>query len=710
MENLNIREDVSDIVNKTELLADLQIGFWIIEYPNDGIPKMYGDTIMYSLLGGNSNTLTPEELYSFCMERIDSEYIGLVFDAIENIKKNKRTEIRYPWRHEEKGWTWVRCGGFLDKSYKNGIRFKGYYHDITDELEMDIKNNEHKIIDFKKLRLYSPYFIENCEGLFEIDIDSLEIKTIFYKKKKYHKIDDGDNVFSVIRKWTHPNDITHLDNIFVSASLEQIINKKKIKQIEFKTKTIFGDYTWVEARIFCAQVMGIKKLLFYIYDISDRKTISSLVKEKEEILDAFFNLYSTIVEVDLATKKLHILKSVLPTNNDHDQKIFSLKQFLLLLEKRLIINFEKKELENFLTIDNLRLLSKTQKTSHLDLRFQKELENYEWVQLKTLYLPKNNEKIYLVFSNVDREHIINSITEKFVYKKGDYLYYLDTKNGYFSNFSITDNGTVIPPQEGNNYTQAMIKYTRQNTVLEDQDRVIEQLTPEYILNRLQEQSVYKIELGMLDENKEYRRKLITVQYYDEENKIVLIRRSDITKEYLKQKNQENKLKAIKKAADTDALTGIYNRIGAQRLIVEYLHKSNNQMSAFIIIDLDNFKKINDSLGHLQGDEVLKQVANILKENFRKTDIIARLGGDEFIVFMKNIVQKENAIISLNNLLKKLRLPYQWHEETILITGSIGVAVAPIDGATFEVLYKNADQALYNSKYSGKNGFSFYNEH
>mgnify|MGYP000659374723 FL=1 len=81
----------------------------------------------------------------------------------------------------------------------------------------------------------------------------------------------------------------------------------------------------------------------------------------------------------------------------------------------------------------------------------------------------------------------------------------------------------------------MIKYTRQNTVLEDQDRVIEQLTPEYILNRLQEQSVYKIELGMLDENKEYRRKLITVQYYDEENKIVLIRRSDITKEYLKQK-------------------------------------------------------------------------------------------------------------------------------------------------------------------------------
>ena len=322
----------------------------------------------------------------------------------------------------------------------------------------------------------------------------------------------------------------------------------------------------------------------------------------------------------------------------------------MLLEKRLIINFEKKELENFLTIDNLRLLSKTQKTSHLDLRFQKELENYEWVQLKTLYLPKNNEKIYLVFSNVDREHIINSITEKFVYKKGDYLYYLDTKNGYFSNFSITDNGTVIPPQEGNNYTQAMIKYTRQNTVLEDQDRVIEQLIPEYILNRLQEQSVYKIELGMLDENKEYRRKLITVQYYDEENKIVLIRRSDITKEYLKQKNQENKLKAIKKAADTDALTGIYNRIGAQRLIVEYLHKSNNQMSAFIIIDLDNFKKINDSLGHLQGDEVLKQVANILKENFRKTDIIARLGGDEFIVFMKNIVQKENAIISLNNLL------------------------------------------------------------
>ena len=103
MENLNIREDVSDIVNKTELLADLQIGFWIIEYPNDGIPKMYGDTIMYSLLGGNSNTLTPEELYSFCMERIDSEYIGLVFDAIENIKRTKEPKYGIHGDMKKKG-------------------------------------------------------------------------------------------------------------------------------------------------------------------------------------------------------------------------------------------------------------------------------------------------------------------------------------------------------------------------------------------------------------------------------------------------------------------------------------------------------------------------------------------------------------------------------------------------------------------------------
>ena len=206
---------------------------------------------------------------------------------------------------------------------------------------------------------------------------------------------------------------------------------------------------------------------------------------------------------------------------------------------------------------------------------------------------------------------------------------------------------------------------------------------------------------MLDENKEYRRKLITVQYYDEENKIVLIRRSDITKEYLKQKNQENKLKAIKKAADTDALTGIYNRIGAQRLIVEYLHKSNNEMSAFIIIDLDNFKKINDTYGHPIGDIILKEIGQILRDNLGEY-LVGRLGGDEFVILIEN-VQIINIVIQklelTCNQISKIKI--EEHPD-IVVTCSCGLAVAPKDGETVAELYKAADSALYIAKSLGKN--------
>lgn len=708
MEKNKIKNNTKDMFNEKSLHSFIQSGFWIIDFFDDNPPRMYCDENLLLILGLDKNQLSPEKMYSVWFERIDNEYIDVIKTAFKNIENNKKVEVKYPWNHPRKGWIWIRCGGQKDQNHHTGSRFKGYNHNITDQLDINLLDKKHKIVDLKKLKFYSSYFIENCEELFEIDTETLEIKTIFFREDKYNQIQEGGNVFSTIKECIYTHDINMVEDIFSPESLNKIINDKEMKIIEFRTKTKDNDYIWVEARLFLAQSIGMNKLLFYTYDISDRKKVSSLTKEKDEILDAFFNLYSVIVEVDLNTELLCILKSMWH-DSETSQRTYTLDKFFQMISKRISVDFEKEELKEFLKLDHLKFMAINNQDNHMDFRVPNNVGNSEWIRLKSLYLSKNKEKLYLVFNNVDREHILNSITEKFVYKNSDYLYYVDTQNDYFLNFTKNDKNVTLPPLEGNNYVEEMTKYAKKFVVLEDQNRVIEMMQPEYMLERLKEEDLFEFKFSMLDKNNKYQRKKISIQFYDEENKILLLRRNDVTKDYLNQKKQENIMAIIEKAANTDALTGIYNRVGAQQLIMDRLRNIENEIDAFLIIDLDNFKKINDNFGHMKGDKVLQRVGNILKDNFRKTDIIARLGGDEFIIYMKNVRNKQNVADSVKNLLNKLKLTYQWKNESILISASVGIAITPIDGLLFEELYQKADKALYRAKKDGKNNYNFYQD-
>lgn len=129
----------------------------------------------------------------------------------------------------------------------------------------------------------------------------------------------------------------------------------------------------------------------------------------------------------------------------------------------------------------------------------------------------------------------------------------------------------------------------------------------------------------------------------------------------------------------------------------------------MIIDLDNFKKVNDCMGHLQGDEVLKKCSLLMKKTLRPSDIIVRIGGDEFVVFLKDIKSREEIIRYTERLVEELQMPYIFENRALFVSGSIGIAVTPDDGNTFEGLYEKADRALYTVKTEGKNNFSFYEE-
>lgn len=160
-------------------------------------------------------------------------------------------------------------------------------------------------------------------------------------------------------------------------------------------------------------------------------------------------------------------------------------------------------------------------------------------------------------------------------------------------------------------------------------------------------------------------------------------------------------------SERDSLTGVYNRITIQGKIHTILTEEGNSRTchAFIMIDIDHFKEINDNCGHAHGDYILSKFAGLLTEHIRSTDLVARAGGDEFIIFLKNVFSKEIAIrksAEICGAIKQLKIK---GESTL--SASLGIAMAPEDGITFEQLYRNADKALYQAKHKGRNRYSLY---
>lgn len=161
-------------------------------------------------------------------------------------------------------------------------------------------------------------------------------------------------------------------------------------------------------------------------------------------------------------------------------------------------------------------------------------------------------------------------------------------------------------------------------------------------------------------------------------------------------------------AQQDSLTLLFNKRTAETLIDEILSSSSkNSKHALIMLDLDNFKKVNDSLGHGFGDKVLVEFSQEMRSAFREEDIIGRIGGDEFVILVKNYGHKESFKWRVQELCSRLVKSYDSHREQYSVSASIGVAFFPEHGKTYKELQKKADNALYYSKGHGKNTFTFF---
>ncbi|MBK5253911.1 MAG: GGDEF domain-containing protein [Peptostreptococcaceae bacterium] len=180
-----------------------------------------------------------------------------------------------------------------------------------------------------------------------------------------------------------------------------------------------------------------------------------------------------------------------------------------------------------------------------------------------------------------------------------------------------------------------------------------------------------------------------------------IRQANVEEE---KKQLEIMKKEISARAYHDSLTGLPNRaLLEERLnqILAFAHR-HTMIAAILFIDIDNFKMVNDTFGHDQGDVVLKETANRIENIMREEETIARMGGDEFVAVVYNLRENRDVLRIAERIIDSVTKPIKLDKQYVNLGASIGVALYPTDGEDREVLIKNADIAMYHAKQNGKN--------
>ncbi|MDP5238049.1 diguanylate cyclase [Uliginosibacterium sp. 31-16] len=182
--------------------------------------------------------------------------------------------------------------------------------------------------------------------------------------------------------------------------------------------------------------------------------------------------------------------------------------------------------------------------------------------------------------------------------------------------------------------------------------------------------------------------------------------SHLTRIVIERHQAEDRLQLM---AHSDALTHLPNRLAFHDRLKQALARAerNRGLIALLFLDLDQFKAVNDTLGHSAGDLLLREVSSRLRQCVREVDTVARLGGDEFTLILEQISTPENAVTVAAKIIEALTAPFLLGGQEARVSPSIGIAIYPLDGDNADRLIKHADSAMYRAKEAGGNGYRFF---
>lgn len=316
--------------------------------------------------------------------------------------------------------------------------------------------------------------------------------------------------------------------------------------------------------------------------------------------------------------------------------------------------------------------------------------------------------------HVGKQHLYLGMLRDISRRKLTEAKLLESENRFHSAFDFAATGMALVSLEGrwmqvNSALTRILGFTREELLKMD----IQSLTYEedQEISSTKRDQLLRDEIKFIQMEKRFRHKDGQIIWTLDNKSLIrdaegnplyfVVQLQDITK----QKKAEEQLTY---KAYYDSLTGLLNR-NQLEYNIDQLIKSvqrHHQTFAVFFLDLDNFKLINDSLGHDAGDRLLEIVASRLKNTSRVSDVVGRLGGDEFILVLKELRNLESAALFAEKIIDNLSKPILIKGHELFVTTSIGIAFYPSDGQDYQTLIKNADSALYRAKEKGRNNYQF----
>lgn len=680
-------------LNIEPVLENAQMGLWTMEITQSDPPvcRMRGNRVMQHLLA-LSNPEEPEAMYAFWWEHIHPSYVSYILDAIEYLKTHACVEVEYPWYHPEKGWRYIRCGASTLQNQNGVLSLQGYHQDVTDLLRKSgTLGQDYQIEDFYKFKKYASYFMDVYEEMNEVDPDTMQVSRIFVRKDRYPLFEEQENLFQIARENVHPQDY---DNF--CAFIHAWQKNRENRSLELRIQMLDTTYLWVQMIITTAMLNGKEKWLLCFHDIDASRKAEEMTKEREALLSAVAKENAHMLDIDLVLARVRDIDTAREFSFDH----FLTQLYPVYQEE------ERHRLSAFFSKEKLQETLRKKKTVYIDVQRQRDGSFYGWDRM-TLVVPKDMEnRLLLLIKTMDEEYLMQVILTQYIEKNFEVLCLIECKEKFLIPFQIQSNNLL--ETEVHDYTRITQSYIDRFVVPEERVRARCNMEIEKILRHLRLNKLYYFSVGIIDTKGNQRRMLFQYHYYDASSLRILLMVSDISKQYKLEQEEKKKMEAMAHKANTDHLTGLFNRYYCETKIHTYLQEEGaHSCSAFLLIDLDDFKKINDTFGHAAGDQALRDVSNLLQQYFRSTDIIARFGGDEFVVFMKDIRDKTVLPKLMNRLLGQLDFSYRTETDQLHLRASIGIALAPENGMEMDVLYQKADKALYRIKKQGKRGYAIY---
>ena len=622
--------------------------------------------------------------------------------ALNEVKKSVISRIRF--ENEKIGFMCMEMTDDFEFD-ENAVRIASVFVAAVLDKKFTV-NSQDKIKQIKKRHesllnlIYNR--MQNGVVQFEVFPEKKDIRLLNFNKASCNILGCTSDMMKRMFVHNFYNVVADEDKIFIHNAVKQLVsNEKQSTQSEVRLLNNKSDIKWVHVNMFRIDSANDKAIVIQA-ELTDITAVKQEQIEKELVYDSMFGGVVKYAVKDNSTEFISANRRFYEIfgkeKNNEIPYIFSDENHKRYISEHMKDMLERKEFgssfcihdkfggKKWISISSKCIGTKSGYPLYVSVIFDitEREEAYISLEKANMELKIRTER-YRLIEKSNEENIVeyDVLSDKLIIQEK-----FENSDGSLSE---------IPDFLGDGENGAFRKYIHED----DAEAYLE------IMKKLMssaENGIVDYRASLYSKNDEY---LWYRSYYtsvaDKNGKVIKIisRIKNIENEKSKQKKLELQIKS-------DPMTGLLNKIASKSDISDEL-LNNSKVSALMIVDIDNFKSVNDNLGHMFGDAVLKNIASAICRTFRSTDIVGRIGGDEFIVFMKN-TSSVNAEMKAQELCNSIKRSYVGNDKSIDVSCSIGISYSGIDGDDYDTLFEKADTAMYFSKKSGKNRFTSYSSH